>query len=49
MTGAGGIIQANFMYQSANPDGLIVGSNIGGLVLQQIMGAKGHPIRRPPI
>lgn len=41
MTGAGGIIQANFMYQSANPDGLIVGSNIGGLILQQIMGAKG--------
>jgi tripartite-type tricarboxylate transporter receptor subunit TctC len=41
MTGAGGIIQANFMYQSANPDGLIVGSNIGGLILQQIMAAKG--------
>ena len=41
MTGAGGIIQANFMYQSANPDGLIIGSNIGGLILQQIMGAKG--------
>lgn len=41
MTGAGGIIQANFMYQSANPDGLIVGSNIGGLILQQVMGAKG--------
>ena len=41
MTGAGGIIQANFMYQSAKPDGLIVGNNIGGLILQQIMGAKG--------
>lgn len=41
MTGAGGIIQANFMYQSANPDGLTIGNNIGGLVLQQIMGAKG--------
>lgn len=41
MTGAGGIIQANFMYQAASPDGLIIGSNIGGLILQQIMGAKG--------
>jgi tripartite-type tricarboxylate transporter receptor subunit TctC len=41
MTGAGGIIQANFMYQKAKPDGLIIGNNIGGLVLQQIMGAKG--------
>jgi tripartite-type tricarboxylate transporter receptor subunit TctC len=41
MTGAGGIIQANFMYQSAKPDGLILGNNIGGLILQQIMGAKG--------
>jgi tripartite-type tricarboxylate transporter receptor subunit TctC len=41
MTGAGGIIQANYMYSSAKPDGLTVGNNIGGLVLQQIMGAKG--------
>lgn len=41
MTGAGGIIHANFMYQSATPDGLIIGNNIGGLILQQIMGAKG--------
>lgn len=41
MTGAGGIIHANFMYQSASPDGLIIGNNIGGLILQQIMGAKG--------
>ena len=40
MTGAGGIIQANFMYQ-AKPDGLIVGNNAGGLILQQILGAKG--------
>jgi tripartite-type tricarboxylate transporter receptor subunit TctC len=41
MTGAGGIIQANFMYQKAKPDGLTIGNNIGGLILQQIMGAKG--------
>jgi tripartite-type tricarboxylate transporter receptor subunit TctC len=40
MTGAGGIIHANFMYQ-AKPDGLIIGNNAGGLILQQIMGARG--------
>jgi tripartite-type tricarboxylate transporter receptor subunit TctC len=40
MTGAGGIIHANFMYQ-AKPDGLIIGNNAGGLILQQLMGAKG--------
>lgn len=41
MTGAGGIIQANYMYLQAKPDGLIIGNNIGGLILQQVMGAKG--------
>ncbi|HEU4344248.1 MAG TPA: tripartite tricarboxylate transporter substrate-binding protein [Candidatus Binatia bacterium] len=41
MTGAGGIIQANYMFQRTRPDGLTIGNNIGGLILQQIMGAKG--------
>lgn len=41
MTGAGGIIHANYFYQRAKPDGLTIGNNIGGLILQQIMGAKG--------
>jgi tripartite-type tricarboxylate transporter receptor subunit TctC len=41
MTGAGGFIHANYMYRQAKPDGLILGNNIGGLILQQIMGAKG--------
>ena len=41
MTGAGGIIQANYMFQRAKPDGLTIGNNIGGLILQQILGAKG--------
>ncbi|MBI1994084.1 MAG: hypothetical protein HYS67_06675, partial [Deltaproteobacteria bacterium] len=36
MTGAGGIIQDNFMYQKAKPDGLTIGNNIGGLFMQQI-------------
>ena len=34
MTGAGGFIQANYMYLQAKPDGLTIGSNIGGLFLQ---------------
>ncbi|OGP19626.1 MAG: hypothetical protein A2038_12790 [Deltaproteobacteria bacterium GWA2_57_13] len=41
MTGAGGFIHANYMYQRAKLDGLTIGNNIGGLFLQQIMGAKG--------
>ena len=41
MTGAGGIIQANYMFKQAKPDGLTIGNNSGGLFLQQIMGAKG--------
>jgi tripartite-type tricarboxylate transporter receptor subunit TctC len=41
MTGAGGFIHANYMYQQAKTDGLTIGNNIGGLILQQIMGAKG--------
>ncbi|MBI2090813.1 MAG: hypothetical protein HYT78_19070 [Deltaproteobacteria bacterium] len=41
MTGAGGFIHANYMYQRAKPDGLTIGNNIGGLNLQQLMGAKG--------
>jgi tripartite-type tricarboxylate transporter receptor subunit TctC len=41
MTGAGGFIQANYMYKQAKPDGLTIGNNSGGLFLQQIMGAKG--------
>lgn len=44
MTGAGGIIHANFIYQQSKPDGLIIGNNAGGLFLQQIMGAKGDRI-----
>ncbi|HEV8340957.1 MAG TPA: tripartite tricarboxylate transporter substrate-binding protein [Candidatus Binatia bacterium] len=41
MTGAGGIVQANYMFKQAKPDGLTIGNNIGGLFLQQVMGAKG--------
>ena len=41
MTGAGGIIHANFMYQ-AKPDGLIIGNNAGGLILQTDHGRERH-------
>lgn len=41
MTGAGGIIHANYMFKQARPDGLTIGNNSGGLFMQQIMGAKG--------
>jgi tripartite-type tricarboxylate transporter receptor subunit TctC len=41
MTGAGGFIQANYMFQRAKPDGLTIGNNQGSFILQQILGAKG--------
>ncbi len=41
MTGAGGIIAANYLYNKAKPDGLSIGNWIGGLVQQQILGNKG--------
>lgn len=38
MTGAGGIIAANYLYNVAKPDGLTIGAWAAPLVLQQIMG-----------
>jgi len=38
MTGAGGIIAANNLYNIAKPDGLTIGAWAAPLVLQQIMG-----------
>jgi len=38
MTGAGGIIAANHLYNRVKPDGLTVGAWAGPLVLQHIMG-----------
>jgi tripartite-type tricarboxylate transporter receptor subunit TctC len=40
MTGAGSLIAANYLYNQAKPDGLTVGNWIGGLILQQLIGAK---------
>ena len=38
MTGAGGIIAANHLYNRVKPDGLTIGAWASPLVLQQIMG-----------
>jgi tripartite-type tricarboxylate transporter receptor subunit TctC len=38
MTGAGGIIALNYLYNQAKPDGLVVGAWAAALALQQIMG-----------
>ena len=41
MGGAGSMIAANYIYNQAKPDGLTIGNWIGGLILQQALGAKG--------
>src|ERR1051325_505667 len=41
MTGAGGIVHANYMFRQGKPDGLTIGNNIRGGFFQQLMGAKG--------
>jgi tripartite-type tricarboxylate transporter receptor subunit TctC len=35
------MIAANYVYNQAKPDGLTIGNWIGGLILQQALGAKG--------
>jgi tripartite-type tricarboxylate transporter receptor subunit TctC len=41
MPGAGGLITANHVYKVAKPDGLTIGSFIGGLVMGQVLGRPG--------
>ena len=41
MTGAGSLLLANFIFNRAKPDGLVIGNFIGGLILQQVLGLKG--------
>jgi tripartite-type tricarboxylate transporter receptor subunit TctC len=41
MDGAGSLIDANYMYKKAEPDGLTIGSFGGGLVTEQAIGLKG--------
>ena len=38
MTGAVGMIAANYLYHQAKPDGLTIGHFVGTLVLQQVLG-----------
>lgn len=41
MDGAGSLIDANYMYRKAKPDGLTIGSFGGGLVTEQAIGLQG--------
>lgn len=41
MAGAGSLIAANHIYKVAKPDGLTMGSFLGGLVLQKLLGRQG--------
>ena len=41
MVGAGSLIAANHVYKVAKPDGLTMGSFLGGLVLQKLLGRQG--------
>lgn len=41
MAGAGSLIAANHIYKVAKPDGLTIGSFLGGLVLQKLLGRQG--------
>ena len=40
MPGAGSLIAADYFYNQVKPDGLTIGSWIGGLVLQQVIGQQ---------
>ena len=41
MTGAGGLIAVNYLYNRAEPDGLTIANWNGSLSLQQYLGQKG--------
>ena len=41
MTGAGGLISANYVYRKAKPDGLTIGNFPGGLFWARLYGQKG--------
>ncbi len=38
MTGAVGMIAANYVYNQAKPDGLAIGHFVGTLILQHVLG-----------
>lgn len=41
MPGGGSLAAANFVYGGTRPDGLTIGSWIGGLIVQQVLGGEG--------
>jgi tripartite-type tricarboxylate transporter receptor subunit TctC len=47
MTGAGGLIAVNYLYNRAEPDGLTLGNWNGALSLQQYLGQKGIQFDAP--
>jgi len=47
MTGAGGLIAVNYLYNRAEPDGLTLGNWNGALSLQQYLGQKGIEFDAP--
>ena len=48
MTGAAGMIAANYVYNTAKPDGLTIGAFAGPLVLQHVMGNRSRRPQMPP-
>ena len=47
MPGAAGLLAANHVFRVARPDGLSVGTFVGGLFLQQILGLPGIEFDAP--
>jgi hypothetical protein len=47
MTGAGGLIAVNYLFNRAEPDGLTIGNWNGSLSLQQYLGLKGIEFDAP--
>jgi tripartite-type tricarboxylate transporter receptor subunit TctC len=47
MPGAAGLVAANYVYKASRPDGLSVGTFVGGLFLQQMLGLAGIEFDAP--
>jgi tripartite-type tricarboxylate transporter receptor subunit TctC len=47
MPGAAGLVAANYVYRASRPDGLSVGTFVGGLFLQQMLGLPGIEFDAP--
>lgn len=41
MPGAAGLVAANYVYKASRPDGLSIGTFVGGLFLQELLGLTG--------